>query len=347
MTDAHALSPDREYGIIQVRGWCTCGWRPRWCDSEALSDELVREHITHATGSCITYLMADQATCTSGDHTVTCGWDRAAAESAEREHECDGCRPAPTEPGARVCHACWVGIEHALADYGTFLSHLGGEDRAYTPESPARAALGPRVVIPAMQLDVDEADRLRSSGAGLTMTKWVASDTGAMDAVRFGVVAARVTRMHPWEEKQRALPTSRCPKCRMHSLVFHAPEDFRKGATIRCLRCSHVMDEDVFERYAAIEAQCCRACRAESLGCTDRSCRCHHDMPVPSWQRTAKPSSEEPYDPKKREHAHLDPLSLLTVPQLHAVAVDLDVPRFRQMRKPDLIAAIREMEEAS
>lgn len=298
----HALDEDREYGTAQVRGFCTCGWRTRWCDTEALSDELVAEHVEYATGACVTYLMPGVATCLSDDHRMPCGWDRTAAEADGRTYTCHGCAPAPGF-GGRLCKGCWHRVEHALTDWGNLCRHLGRESRALTPEVPVHVPPGPGVLIPALQLDIDEARRLDTS-EGAPMVRWVSSDQGAMDAIRFAMVVTRISHTHPWQETHRQLPSARCPKCRMRALTWNPPDEAGAHAVIRCLKCGHLMNEDTYERYAAIEEQCCRACKTD-LGCGDQGCRCHAVAAVPSWLRTAKPSNVVPADYTDPEHLEL------------------------------------------
>lgn len=346
----HAPSYVYRAGTVQVMSWCKCGWQTRWCDTTALADELVAEHVRHAQTGCVTWLMRGVTSCLSTDHTITCGWGRSHAEEEGREYDCAGCAPSDTVAGARVCAPCWTRIEFAVAGWETWLQKLGGEARAVTPATLRRPALGPRLPWSTMQLDIDEATRHRASGENLSLARWLASDKGAEDAVRFASVATRIKYAYPVEELERDLPKSRCPKCKMRSLAFYPPDEAHHAAAVRCRKCHHSMDESTFERYAAIEEQCCRTCRpktddGERLGCADGQCRCHKDAPVPSWMRSSKPTGEERFDPTLPEHEHLDQLDLLTVPRLVHMAVELDVRRARSLRKAELIKKIREAQQ--
>jgi hypothetical protein len=233
--------------------------------------------------------MRDANPCYTAGHLADCDWA-----------ECEGCRPAEAAHGF-VCEPCYRRIAEADTRWDEFLTMLGGEDRAQSPDlNGGHGHAGPRIPIPALQVDIDEVNNLRGAA---TVDMLVSTELGAADAVRFAHKVTIYTMKHPTQEWAKNLPLSRCEKCRQRSLVYQPPAAPGSKAVIRCLRCSHSMDEDTFERYAAIEVQCCRRCRSE-LGCTGRTCTCHTFAPVPQWQQTAKGITEV-FDPRKPEHAAL------------------------------------------
>lgn len=288
--------------------------------------------------SCITNHMPDAYAClVTSAHIADCD-----------DEACPGCQPRPATHG-RLCESCWFALEHALTDWGVLEAMLAGVDRAVSPESGARPQLGPRLPLSPLDLDFDAIRRTLASRRTLPPYLWVATDTGARDAVRFTRTVNAATPRHPVKEHPRELEHARCPKCRMRTLVYTPAATPGGDALVKCLRCGLTQDYTAFQRLALIEAQCCRRCRpdATETGCVNTGCACHRFAPVPVWQRTAR-GEYEPYDPTRNpEHAELDPLTLLRVAELKAIAETFNVPQFRQLTKPELIDAIHQAQEAA
>jgi hypothetical protein len=289
--------------------------------------------------TCITNTMPDVRSCVvQGAHTADC----------DRGDTCTGCRPREAARGL-LCGSCWFDLEHAVEEWAAFYRILGGEDRAMQPEldSARKPQLGPRVPISPMQIDIDAVLRLQPHGL-LTMV--VATSEGAMTAVRFTRAATDAIRRYPTAPGAKKITKNRCPACGLRTLVYEPAQHAGDDATVRCLShsCGNIMDSTTFERVALIEAQCCRRCReaVDRDGCTNTACTCHTFAPVPEWERTRKASEIQPFDPRRPDHAGFDPLTLLILHDLRVMALSLNIPKYKSMRKPELVAAVRKATDA-
>lgn len=221
----------------------------------------------------------------------------------DQDHsDCDGCAPALRSVGG-LCRACWIRLEQVLASWATWDAVLGAEARAFTPESSGRSQPGPRIPLTRMQVEVAMV-REFDSRRGKLASLWVATENGAMDAVRFTRAAASTMRAHPDKEVTRSLQRTRCPRCKTASMIYQPPAVPGSDAMVKCVICGYTIDGEHYERLAAIEEQCCRKCRSDE-GCLDGSCRCHVSAAVPAWQQTSKATESIVLDPSNPAHRRL------------------------------------------
>jgi hypothetical protein len=280
------------------------------------------------------------------DETLLCVthyWDVAAPCFVPDKHfaacesdDCTGCVPRKAEFGM-LCSSCHARLERARSRWSSFMDALGGEARAVQPDPASGSGRpGARIPLTALQLTIDEISRMRPDA-------W--TEAGAVEALQFSRAVDAAVRAFPTRDMQRRIQNTRCPRCKMRTLVYEPTRHAGGEARVRCLGegCGKVMDHSAFERIALIEAQCCRRCRHED-GCGDLSCTCHRVAPVAEWQRTNKPTEEQPYSPASSSHSDLDVLMTRTVADLRSLAIVMELPRARTMRKPELVAAIREAE---
>lgn len=312
--------------VSGVHGW---GWR--------VSDNYLLDAVQKLTRPsdallCITHYIDGVAACVRRDiHFADCP-----------RGTCEGCVAKEAVNGF-VCPSCWSRLEHAISVWDfEFFPTFANEVRAVQPDPAGARTAASTVPLSALQLTIDAILRLQRSRVVARL--WVTTEAGAEDAVRFTRAVEAAVRAFPRKEGAKKIPTTRCPACARRTLVYDPAQAVGAEATVRCLNgeCGKVMDHSSFERIALIEAQCCRRCRTDE-GCTDRACTCHRLAPVPEWERTSKASEVQVYDPRKRpEHRDLDPLTVHKVKQLQAIALELGIARVKQLRKPELIAAIRE-----
>ncbi len=323
--------------------------------------EVCFTHILHRVRDCV---IPDQHLKVHGDdpHYVQ-RFDKDLGEYVDTDRLCTGCLPKRAAVGL-LCSSCFNRFQQALSDLPALVEHLRSIHRAVQPDSlGVRLVTGWIIPIPGPWRTAD--DLLQSLGAlplrlnatpaqaraaarqataTIHAESRVTYDTGAELAIRFTHAVEVATIAYPEHEQPSKLRSSRCPVCAHRTLVYEPAEYEGASPTVRCLypTCGHEMDHTSFERLALIEAQCCRRCRSDD-GCTNTTCTCHRFAPVPEWERTNKGEFEE-YNPRRREHIDLDPLTLIQVPRLRAIAEELDIPRYRQLRKPELIHAIRATE---
>ena len=243
---------------------------------------------------CITHWVDDLRPCFRNMHYADC----------ENPETCKGCVPREAADGY-VCAPCSSDIRRALADWAEFMTLLGNEQRAVTPEPGGSTSKpGSRLPISVMQQAIEAVSRLQASRPPAERL-WVTTPEGASDAVKFAREVRWVLFNYPTRELESQIRSSRCPSCGILALVYEPVAQEGGDAFVKCLHagCGNVMDHTTYERLALMEAQCCRRCRSDD-GCTDTACKCHLFAPVPEWQRTAK-GEFEPFDPGNPEHAAL------------------------------------------
>lgn len=278
---------------------------------------------------CITNQMHDFRSCTHrGAHTINCdGHEYAWNEKRNREEAtgrvCKGCRPREARYG-QMCLNCHEHVVNAVSDWGPFSSMIRGIDRAVQRDNGGISgqSIG-YVPIPGTVLAVDEIWSYFKSMHG-SVDQWVSTVTGAKDARRFARALEGAMRTHAVEEKAHQVKRTRCTACGQLSLVWNPTMMLGGNVTVKCSNpeCKHEMDQDSFDKIAAIEKP-----------------------GVPTGIRATGGRDEfaEPYNPKLPDHAELDPLTILTVAQLRERLPE-DTPRLKYLRRVDLIEAIHEME---
>lgn len=276
---------------------------------------------------CVTNQMHDFRSCTHrGAHKANCdrleyAWseDRDREESTGRE--CKGCRPREARIG-QMCLNCYEHVVTAVGDWEPWAAMLRGIDRAVQRDN---GGIGGQsigyVPIPGTVLALDEVWSYAKSMTG-NVDQWVSTVTGAKDARRFARALEGALRTHAVEEKAHQVKRTRCTSCGQLTLVWNPAMAFGQDVTVKCSNpaCQHVMDQDSFDKIAAIEKP-----------------------GVPTGIRATGGRDEfaEPYDPEV--DTDLDPLTILTVAQLRDRLPE-DMPRLKYLRKVELIDAIHELE---
>jgi hypothetical protein len=254
------------------------------------------------TLACITNYMPGRS-CTYRDaHTADC-------DGTRHGKPCTGCAPREARQGL-LCTGCWYSLEEAVTEWSIIRGMFGWIDSAVSSDGGSSSAHGPRLPYTSLQLDIDAAVwPWRSHVAPLSM--WVATEAGAMDAVRFTRAVRTITRNHEWKEAARRLNRVRCPRCAQLTLDWTPPTFETGDVTVVCATegCGEVLRQAAFETLTAIESTCCRKCRGDSCG--DRGCACHDevnlrglimDRGAPAEQRG---EFAEPFDATRPEHRAL------------------------------------------
>jgi len=281
---------------------------------------------------CITNQMHDFRSCTHrGAHTVNCdGWEYAWNDETQSEettgHRCKGCRPREARVG-QLCLNCYEKVVHAVAEWEPWASMLRGIDRAVQRDNGGISgqSLG-YVPIPGTALALDEVWSYgKSMKAGVD--DWVTTVAGAKDARRFARALESALRTHAVEEKAHAVKRTRCTECGRLTLVWNPAMTLGGNVTVKCSNpgCQHEMDQDSFDKIAAIEKPSVTV-----------------NVRLPS----GRDEFAEAFDPRRPEHADLDPLSVLTVAQLRALLPE-DMPRLKYLRKFELLQALHDAEAAA
>lgn len=284
---------------------------------------------------CVTNDMPDYRSCTIKDeHQIVCdGWQyRWNTEKNRQEatgRECRGCLPREARHGL-LCWGCWENVQHAFAEWPPFAEKIAGVERAVQRDNGGirSSALG-YVPIPGTVLAVEEIrSYLRSYSRSVDL--WVASPEGAKDSIRFARAVTAAVRTHAVEEKAHKIKRTRCTECKQLTLVWRPAAREGDDVTVKCSNtaCATVLDQSSFEKITAIEKP---------------------GAPIPAGDlpKDARGDFAEMFDPTRPEHEALDPLSTLRLPELRAIAEDLEIPRINQFRKVELINAIRSAQDAT
>lgn len=274
---------------------------------------------------CITNQMPDFRSCAHRDaHTPNCdgreyAWNEAHHREESTGRDCKGCRPREARYGY-MCLACFDKVQTAIADWGPFERLIDGIDRAVQRDNNGvRGQSIGYVPIPGTVLAVEEIRSYFKSFPG-TIELWVGTVAGAKDARRFARAVEGAQRTHAVEEKAHKVKRTRCTNCGQLALAWNPPVSEGSDVTVACTNCGHKMDQDSFDKIAAIEKPL-----------------------VPSGIRATGGRDEfaETYDPARVEHADLDPLTLLSTAQLRERLPE-DTPKLRYLRRAELIEAIHE-----
>jgi len=264
---------------------------------------------------CITNDMPEVRSCTVKDeHQIVCDgfeyrWSDKRSRLETTGRLCHGCLPREARHGL-LCWTCWEAADTALAGVLTLQQRLAGIDRAVQRDNGGvrGTSLG-YIPIASVPLMLDElASYLR--GAHINPDVWVASPSGAKNAVRLGKAFAAAVKAHPTEEQSHRIKRTRCPECRQLALQWNPPGRGGAPVTVTCQNaaCGHIFDQTAFDKIAGIEKPCCRQCASET--CNDPGCDCH----IPYADLIADPRGglvdergdfAEPFDPERPEHAAL------------------------------------------
>jgi len=287
---------------------------------------------------CVTNSMGDfRSCCIRGEHTLNCdgreyAWNEARGREETTGKLCKGCRPREARIG-HLCLACWEHVEQALSAWPMFEMRIDGVSRAVQRDNGGISgqSIG-YVPIPGTVLALDE---VRSYYTLIgNADQWVNTVEGAMDARRFARALEAAMRTHPAEERAHKLRRLRCPSCKTLTFVWNPPERLHGDITVTCQnpgcgKAIHEHDRDPsgtekLDIIATIEAPPKAERSVKGLRST-----------------SGRQEFAEQYDPAREDHADLDPLSILTKADLRAM-LDPDTPRLNNLRKTELIDAVRE-----
>lgn len=281
---------------------------------------------------CITNQMHDFRSCTHrGAHTVNCdGGEYAWNEKRDREEstgrECKGCRPREARNG-HMCLNCYEHVVNAMAEWGPFEEMIDGIDRAVQRDNGGISgqSLG-YVPIPGTVLAVDEIWSYVKTMSG-SIDQWVSTVVGAKDARRFARALEGALRTHAVEEKAHAVKRTRCTECKQLTLVYNPTVSLGGNVIVKCSNpaCQHEMDQDSFDKIAAIEKPGIKI-----------------SIRLPS----GRDEFAEAYDPQREDHADLDPLTILTKAELQALLPE-ETPRLKYLRRAELLELIHDLEDAA
>lgn len=194
---------------------------------------------------------------------------------------CRGCRPRPAKIGF-VCGTCFDHIESAVRTAEQFYADRADLDRAKNTDSTGAHVFGPGIPIPPVPLSLDEVRSYHASFTG-TAERWVHSQAGARDAVRFAAALAAAERAHPIAETKHEIRRTRCPRCSKRTLVWHPPQYVGGRVQILCRdqTCKFEADQTSYENIADIEER-------DSKRAGDDKPRPHNSVPV-SCSRCGEP----------------------------------------------------------
>lgn len=224
--------------------------------------------------------MDDMRSCTRrGDHLNTCANDN-----------CKGCLPREAKHGL-LCWNCWERVQQAVALCDPWLDATRGLTKVIQRDSSGISGSSTGYIpIPSLELARDEIWSYLKTWT-TTADNWVASKTGAEDAVRFARAVQTAIRSHPTEEVQHKVNRTRCPKCNVLSLVWTPPTIFGSNVTVDCTNCGHSIPQESFEKLVTIEKPGAKQ-PADLL--MDAGAPLNVDRNL-----------AEPFDPRKPEHAEL------------------------------------------
>jgi ribosomal protein S27E len=275
---------------------------------------------------CITASMDDWRTCTiKGEHRIICdGWQMNAR--AGGWVACTGCLPKEATVG-RLCAACHRRVELALVQWTVEKAEvLRGLERAVAQDNGGiRSASSGHVNLPAPFLAYEEVESHLRGYPG-RLDYWAATPKGAEAAVRFARAATSALNAHELEERTHIVQHVRCPDCEHLNLVWTPPTGVHSRVTVTCQNseCGTVLTQDDVEHAVLLQQ-----------GVTE-------PVVEPAGPVTLDPNDAEPFNPEYVEHSRFDILSTRPLAELQAIGDDLEVPRVRQLRKTELITAIRE-----
>ena len=290
---------------------------------------------------CITNTMHDFRSCTHKDaHTPNCDGKRYAWNEKRNRDEytgkpCTGCRPREARIGY-LCLADHEKAQNALIEWSEFEPKIAAaEGRAVQRDNGGIAGqqIG-YVPLPGTMLAVEEIHSYLKSFPG-RLDYWVATQKGAMDAVRFARAVSSAIRTHAVEEKSIKLNRLRCPDCGTLSMIRNPPMIPNSDITVTCHNASCRKTIREHETTGGVEKLAVIA-DIESHG---------EKVPVAKIRTGGRDEFAEPYDPTRPEHADLDPLTFVPAPELRAM-LDPETPRLKSMRRAELIEAIHEREPA-
>lgn len=276
---------------------------------------------------CVTNQMRDFRSCTHrGAHRINCdGLEYSWSEKHDRDEttgrDCKGCRPREARHG-QLCLDCYEHVINAISEWYPFEEMIDGVERAVQRDNGGVSgqSLG-YVPIPGTVLAVDE---IRSYVKSLTgsVDQWVETLAGAKNARRFARAVEGALRTHAVEEKAHRVKRTRCTECGQLSLAWNPPAMLGADVKVTCSNpaCQHQMDQESFDKIAAIE----KPGISTGLRATG-----------------GRDEFAEPYNPAR--DTDLDPLTILTVAQLREKLPD-DLPRLKYLRRVELISAIHELE---
>jgi ribosomal protein S27E len=177
---------------------------------------------------CITNVLPDVPSCTYRDeHLLTC------TGYTDSGKPCRGCEPRAATHG-EVCDRCYDRVDHAIRAADHLRTALHGVDRAIAVEGGTQIA-GPRVPLTAILLAFDEIDRAHDGR--YDVDEWVATEEGAVQAVRFAKYVHAADRAHPTAERERKLHRLRCPDCGRNTATWQPPDWYGDDVHITCLSC--------------------------------------------------------------------------------------------------------------
>lgn len=210
-----------------------------------------------------------------GLHRVSCR-DHEGWRGHLRPGTCRGCRPRKAERGF-LCQGCWERLDEAMLRWPQFRRLVVETDgRAVSPEGGAKGATPDGYTnLPLTFLALDECDRLRRSGLGLTLEAWVHTEAGARDAIMFTHAAQRAYRSLEVEKRELKLERVRCPHCDRLSLTANPHRQAGGSTIVECQHCGELLDKIRDPRSTTYTSETCEASdMLTHQPCRDLACRC-------------------------------------------------------------------------
>jgi hypothetical protein len=207
---------------------------------------------------CITNDIPGFRACTIRDeHQTGCdGWAYRLTEAGHvaTGKECTGCLPRPARHGL-LCHACYDRLTDALDKIEPWFTALRGVDRAQVRDNAGvrSSKSGPPLPLSPLYLTRDEVQSWQRRYPG-DPDLWIASTTGATEAVNFTKVATAAIRAHEHVEAPHKVRRVRCPKCGRINLLWRPPAFYQDRVTITCEAegCDAELDQPTFEKVSEI-----------------------------------------------------------------------------------------------
>lgn len=190
------------------------------------------------------------------------------------DDECRGCYPRLASVGF-LCqpHARWVG--GALDKWDAWASLVAASGGKLVTSAGAGGTPLGYVPLSALQLTIDECDRLRASQRGRHFTVWVSDEDGARDALHWARAAYRAYRMHETEETPPQLEKAPCPHCGETTVGVNPTREDGPWKIVDCIHCGKTIWRERFETPATVLSRQCDQRLHGMCSIPECACPCH------------------------------------------------------------------------
>ncbi|WP_336633611.1 MULTISPECIES: hypothetical protein [unclassified Microbacterium] len=203
-----------------------------------------------------------------GEHSVRCPDD--PANGGEGVGACAGCLPTLATHG-HLCDFHFDRLGTLYQAYQEWKALVQGADgsRLVAADGKSTVPDGWANLSPQF-LAIDACERLLASRTG-TLNRWVESEAGAADSLRFTAAAAQAIRLQV-EEHKPMIVRERCPHCGLVTVRGHITVEKHRHTIVQCEWCREEITrvDKLTERWVGSET-----CEShDHLDCERVACRC-------------------------------------------------------------------------